>query len=329
MDTADTTPVAARPAIMVRTFAWGMMATLAAFLVNNYLTAARDWPGISPLIGGDASALSFVQLAIYIASIAAATALVVRTANRSLRADSAVLNNFSMYLARAAFFAILLVGVGDTVVSALRVENSLGALLGDALANEMNRAHFRGPYLHMPLILLGFVLAFFTRSLGFIWLTLLVVLSEFAIVIMGFVYSYEQSYMGDLVRFWHAALFLFASAFTLYEEGHVRVDVLYASFKSRTKAFFNIWGSVLFGITFCWTIIIIGMSNRAAIINSPMLNYEISQAGFGLYVKYLMAGLLGMFAILMLVQFTSYLLESVADYRNEVGARTPSEPIGH
>ena len=30
--------------------------------------------------------------------------------------------------------------------------------------------------------------------------------------------------MGDLVRFWYAALF-FASAYTLKEDGHVRVDV--------------------------------------------------------------------------------------------------------
>ena len=39
--------------------------------------------------------------------------------------------------------------------------------------------------------------------------------------------------MGDLVRYWYAALFLFASAYTLYQNGHVRVDVFYASMSTK------------------------------------------------------------------------------------------------
>ena len=41
--------------------------------------------------------------------------------------------------------------------------------------------------------------------------------------------------MGDLVRYWYAGLFLFASAYTLYEDGHVRVDILYQGLKEKTK----------------------------------------------------------------------------------------------
>lgn len=41
--------------------------------------------------------------------------------------------------------------------------------------------------------------------------------------------------MADLVRFWYAALFLFASAYTLLEEGHVRVDVFYAGFRRARR----------------------------------------------------------------------------------------------
>ena len=36
--------------------------------------------------------------------------------------------------------------------------------------------------------------------------------------------------MGDLVRYWYAGLFLFASAYTLFEDGHVRVDVFYTNY---------------------------------------------------------------------------------------------------
>lgn len=332
MSTTVEEPIAvpAQPALLMRSFGWSMLATLAAFLLNNWLTAGREWPGIAPLFGGgEKTGLSWLQLLIYALGIVIAVVMVFRTRERSLRSDSALITRLCAYLARAAFFAVLFVGLGDFIISALRVENALGGLVSEHIISELGRAHFRGPYVHLPLMLLGAVVALFTRSLGFIWLALLVVLAELGIVIMRFIFSYEQAYMGDLVRFWHAALFLFASAYTLLEEGHVRVDVLYASFTSRTKAFFNMWGSLLMGITVCWTIIIIGMNNKAAIINSPMLNYEISQSAFGLYVKYLMAGQLGVFAILMLVQFVAYLLESVADYRNEAGGRPPPAAPAH
>ena len=42
-----------------------------------------------------------------------------------------------------------------------------------------------------------------------------------------------------------------------------------------------------------------------------------------------MAGFLGVFAITMLIQFVSYLLESVADYRNEPGRRELAASSGH
>ena len=54
-----------------------------------------------------------------------------------------------------------------------------------------------------------------------------------------------SKHSSDLVRFWYGALFLFASAYTLYEDGHVRVDVFYAALSNRIKGLINIWGSLL------------------------------------------------------------------------------------
>ena len=125
--------------------------------------------------------------------------------------------------------------------------------------------------------------------------------------------------MGDLVRFWYAALFLFASAYTLVEEGHVRVDVFYAGFTNKTKGFVNAVGTLFMGITLCWTILFVGMGSKASIIYSPLSNFEVSQSGFGLHVKYLMAGFLAVFAVTMLIQFVSYLMEAVADYLEQPG----------
>ena len=79
-------------------------------------------------------------------------------------------------------------------------------------------------------------------------------------------------------------------------------------------------GCVLLGTPVCWVILTMGMSGRSNVITSPLLNYEITQAGFGLYVKYLMAGFLAVYAITMLLQFMSYFLNSVGFLLHEPDA---------
>ena len=152
------------------------------------------------------------------------------------------------------------------------------------------------------------MIALHAKGLGFTWLTLLVVLAELQIVITRFVFSYEQAFMGDLVRFWYGALFLFASAHTLIEDGHVRVDVFYAGLSSRAKGLVNAFGALLLGLPLCAVVLVIGFAQKSSIITSPMLAFEVGQSGFGMYVKYLLAGFLAIFAITMTIQFASYLL---------------------
>jgi TRAP-type mannitol/chloroaromatic compound transport system permease small subunit len=204
----------------------------------------------------------------------------------------------------------------------MRVEKIFDVLVGEETARLFGKARWVGPYIHLPLIVVGFILAFFTRTLGFTWLALMVVVAELLIVISRFVFSYEQALMGDLVRYWYAALFLFASAYTLFEEGHVRVDVLYAGFGPTTRGFVNAIGAIALGMSTCWVIIGIGFNGARSIINSPVANFEVSQTGsVGMFIKYQMAAFLGLFAITMLIQFVSYFFDAVADKRDEPGHR--------
>ncbi|MEM1201487.1 MAG: permease, partial [Pseudomonadota bacterium] len=120
-----------------------------------------------------------------------------------------------------------------------------------------------------------------------------------------------------------------ASAYTLIEEGHVRVDVLYAGFQQKTKGLVNVIGSLFLGISLCWVILVLGMGGKSAIITSPLLTFEVSQSGFGMYVKYLMAAFLAIFAVSMMVQFTGYMLEAYADYRGDPGKRKLESAPSH
>jgi TRAP-type mannitol/chloroaromatic compound transport system permease small subunit len=155
------------------------------------------------------------------------------------------------------------------------------------------------------------------------------VVAELQIVVSRFVFSYEQAFMGDLVRFWYGGLFLFASAYTLVEEGHVRVDVLYSAFSDKTKGLVNAVGSVILGLPLCWVILVVGMGQSTSIIASPLLRLEVSQSGFGMYIKYLLASFLLIYASTMMIQFAAYLLQGVADFRGDPGKRQTAEEISH
>jgi TRAP-type mannitol/chloroaromatic compound transport system permease small subunit len=303
--------------LAARVFACGTVAVLAAFLLNTYLSNWRGWPGPSAIF--ENGGFAWVQAALYLLAVGGVIGYVRASRARPLRADGEALYAVTAYIVRACFWAVLLIGLVDTVVSFLRVEGMLPGLVGGDLTTQLGRSGYRGTYVHFPMVILAFVIAGFVRGLGFHWLGLLVVGAELLIVLSRFIFSYEQAFMGDLVRFWYAALFLFASAYTLLEEGHVRVDVLYSLFSERTRGIANAWGTALLGMPLCWVIVYFGMNGRSSIINSPLLNYEVTQTGFGMYVKYWMAGFLGIFAISMLIQFAGYFLHAVADYRGDPG----------
>lgn len=309
--------------VLPRWFAWGSIAVMTAFLINNYLTHWRGWPGADAIFEGSANvALSLMQWGLYAAAVLLSAAYVLHSRDRTLRPDTETIYAITAYIIRASFWAVFLIGFVDMVVSFLRVEGLLPAVFGDKLAIDLGRSTFRGVWVHFPMLGLGLVIAaFFHRGLGFPWLALLVVAAELLIVLTRFIFSYEQAFMADLVRFWYAALFLFASAYTLLEEGHVRVDVLYSGFSERTKGLINAAGSVLLGMSLCAVVIYFGMSSKSTVINGPLLIFETTQTGFGMYVKYWMAGFLGIFAISMLIQFAGYFLEGLADYRGEPGKR--------
>ena len=289
---------------------WLSIAFLFAFLTKNYLSLYLG------LQGGLLTSLVYVLFALG----AFYKSYLVKSS--TLRKSGEEIHHLNLYLVRALFFAVLFVGVVDMFIAVLRVEQILPILFNDVNVANLTRPSFVGTFIHFPLIILGFLVALYSKTLGFTWLALLIVAAELVIVICRFVFSYEQALMGDLVRYWYAALFLFSSAYTLYDEGHVRVDVVYAGLSEKSKGLVNATGSVILGLSTCITIIIVGFNGKTAILNKPVLVFEISQAGtVGMFVKYHLAYFLGIFAITMFIQFVSYFLISLADYKGHSGAR--------
>jgi len=292
------------------------------FLINNVLTVWLDWPGIKKLFSqfglfgfrrlsapleGLSVALAFIQLLFYFISILLVYFYVRKSIEQTLETDAEILTKIAGYIIRSSFWAVLILGIVDFIISFMVVEK----LLNEAIKFKLVNPSFRITFIHFPLVLISFIIGYFTRTVGFIWLAVLVVGSEFAIVLSRFIFNYEQAFQGDLVRFWYAALYLFASAYALMHEGHVRVDVLYTGFSEKRRAWTNSIGSLVLGIPLCLIIIFLGMGGKASIINGPALSFEITQQGSnGLYLLYLMAIYLAVFAVSMLIQFTSYFMSS-------------------
>ncbi len=87
-------------------------------------------------------------------------------------------------------------------------------------------------------------------------LTLLFTALLFTTVLMRYGFKINDLRLGDLrlprqsmeeaVMYMHCMLFMLASAYTLRDNAHVRVDVFYRNFSTRTKAKVDLLGSVLF-----------------------------------------------------------------------------------
>ena len=77
------------------------------------------------------------------------------------------------------------------------------------------------------------------------WLALAVVLGQFAVVLMRYLFGIGSIWLAESIIYAHAALFLLAAGWTLQANGHVRVDVFYSDASPRAKAIVDLLGSLI------------------------------------------------------------------------------------
>ena len=308
----------------------------AVFIANNFLIHFLGWQGafvtlsgLGLLAGDDRDQVTLtglLQTGAFLAALAMPAYMTYKVRGEAflnaLTFHETRFHNYAAFVVSFAFWGVLFVGIVDAYISFLRIEGLLEGLFGTQLASDLGRATWRGTYIHLPLLGLAALIATKKRGISFIWLATLIVVAELLIVVARFIFSYEQAFMGDLVRFWYAALFLFASAQTLVEEGHVRVDVLYAGLSEVKKALSNVIGAAVLGIPLCWVILSRGLWEETSTINGALLKFETSQSGFGMYVKYLMAGFLIIFAFSMILQFSSFIMTHLKKHIHETSKET-------
>ena len=83
------------------------------------------------------------------------------------------------------------------------------------------------------------------------WLTLLMVLVTFAVVVMRYVFDVGFIWLQESVVWMHACVFMMGAAYTLQLEGHVRVDIFYRDMSEARRAWVDLLGVIVFLLPLC------------------------------------------------------------------------------
>lgn len=83
------------------------------------------------------------------------------------------------------------------------------------------------------------------------WLTLGMVLVQFMVVVMRYVFGIGSVIMQEAIVYMHVCVFLGGAAYTLLHNGHVRCDIFYSGATARTRALVDLIGVFLFLLPMC------------------------------------------------------------------------------
>jgi TRAP-type mannitol/chloroaromatic compound transport system permease small subunit len=139
------------------------------------------------------------------------------------------------------------------------------------------------------------------------YLTTILVVLIFCDAISRYLFATSKAWVTDLE--WHvfAMIFLLGAAYALQEDQHVRVDVFYAKWSERRKAWLNLMGTLFFLIPWCAIVIYTGFHYTE---NSFAIGEGSPDPG-GLPVRWLIKGAIPVGFILLLIQALSSCIEQI------------------
>src|SRR3546814_5745002 len=69
------------------------------------------------------------------------------------------------------------------------------------------------------------------------------VLLQFAIVVLRYVFGISYIFLDESVLYMHATLFMLGAGYTLLADAHVRADIFYGRFATRGRAAIDLAGA--------------------------------------------------------------------------------------
>lgn len=139
------------------------------------------------------------------------------------------------------------------------------------------------------------------------WLTVIMVLATCVVVILRRGFDLGSIALQESVTYMHAAVFMLGAAYTLKEQGHVRVDIFYRRFSARQKAWIDSLGSLLLLLPVA---IFIGLGSWEFVMGSWKIREASTDSG-GVGAVYLLKALIPLMAVSLSLQAGAELLRNL------------------
>lgn len=133
------------------------------------------------------------------------------------------------------------------------------------------------------------------------------VLVQLVLVLFRYVFGVSYIFLNESVLYLHSTLFMLGAGYTLLVDGHVRVDIFYASLSESTKAMVNIFGHLFFLLPSMLVLLVYSwpsVKSAWAIMEGPI------SVG-GIPASFLLKTLIPAFCILLIIQALACLLRDV------------------
>ncbi len=137
------------------------------------------------------------------------------------------------------------------------------------------------------------------------WLAIIMVLVQFIVVLLRYVYGFSSIALNESVLYMHASLFMLGAGYTLLMDDHVRVDVFQAKASDRGKAFIDVFGHVVFLIPSMLALLYWSWQS----VRNAWAIYEGPLSVGGIPGVFLLKTLIPTFCILLLIQSLACLLQ--------------------
>jgi len=130
------------------------------------------------------------------------------------------------------------------------------------------------------------------------WLALMMVLVQFAIVLLRYVFGVSFVALNESVLYMHGALFMLGAGYTLLVDGHVRVDIFYSKLAPRRQALVDALGHVL--LLFPAMVVLLVWSWPSVRSSWSILEGPISVGGIP--ASFMLKSLIPAFCLLVMIQ---------------------------
>jgi TRAP-type mannitol/chloroaromatic compound transport system permease small subunit len=150
------------------------------------------------------------------------------------------------------------------------------------------------------------------------WAALGLILTQFALVLIHYIFHETSIFMQESLLYMHSLIFLGGAGYTLLHNGHVRVDVAYSHFSPKAKAYVNLIGCIIFLFPVCG---FIGYYAWPYVVSSWDV-LESSQELGGIPAVFILKSFILLFSFNMMLQGLSIILNSILTIG---GTDTPPE----